>query len=442
MDIYKAIRISESEREGRECKMCDAPHLSGLMLMHLSHAIHHSVLNIAASASLLLVMARCGSTLWVMVTTAGLLLHQCWRCSRWLKAQRELYPAPVRFSHHLCGTRLCVAVESSIFMDEVKGKGVAGYGWAPYFFGGANHSLLDEAGPVYDQHRRLLHPWVVRVGKRIAAAAATTRLPQPESNRSGHVRLADWIAPHVSSLSGQAMRVPPLPFRKMAGHVWFWIALTTATADIWRPVARASFLCSSYDRELRQCLRESNDPDLCKLRTELGSLSNLVGHIYAVALGSVIPETSIICDILGELAGDSLLQKEVYGWLHECASREEGQSRFRAFIKERCGHYAFFPWGKPREIGDQLYYIDHVKCQAPWGAGRRRCPGAASGLEVVALVCAEVVRNYELTRKPTRKLQRMWLGFHHLVDWCFMANIRVIPRLCHTASCRKNGQHP
>ena len=160
-----------------------------------------------------------------------------------------------------------------------------------------------------------------------------------------------------------------------------------------------------------------------------------VGHVYAVMLGSTIPETTIACDLLHELAGDHRLQAKVRRWA------ADAEPAFEAFVRDRCEEYTFFDYGKARRMPHtgEVCRIDHKTARTPWGVGLRACPGARIGLHTVSAVCRHVLLDYELSlcdtsqsecARPVGRLlallgirasdwtQTGWgMGVHHLMRW-------------------------
>lgn len=156
--------------------------------------------------------------------------------------------------------------------------------------------------------------------------------------------------------------MPAWDVRRTWSKIVFLLWLTLMTGDKWRWLGRLIFRRSQHDRCLRARVKEA--PEFQSLRNSFG-VDVAVGHIYAVLLGSTLPETTIACDIMHELAGNHQLQEEVCRW----AAHDE--RAFEAFIRDRCEEYTFFAVGKPRRmpLTGEICRIDHETARTPWALG-------------------------------------------------------------------------
>ena len=276
---------------------------------------------------------------------------------------------------------------------------------------------------------RVIHPWIVsHVGPRILERARAARPPPPAD--CADVCLFDWLGAHIGGISAEAIGVPAWDVRRTSTKVAFFYTLTCLTADVWRWLGRLVFRRSRCDRKLRA--RVAKAPALRCLTDSFG-VDIAVGHVYAVMLGSTIPETTIACDLLHELAGDHRLQAKVRRWA------ADAEPAFEAFVRDRCEEYTFFDYGKARRMPHtgEVCRIDHKTARTPWGVGLRACPGARIGLHTVSAVCRHVLLDYELglcaqseCARPVGRLlallgirasdwtQTGWgMAMHHLMRW-------------------------
>ena len=202
-------------------------------------------------------------------------------------------------------------------------------------------------------------------------------------------------------------------------------------------LGRLVFRRSRDDRRMRARLEDA-PPGLRRVVDCFG-VDAAVGHVYAVMLGSTIPETTVACELLLGLAGDPGLQAEVRGWA------AEGELAFEAFVRDQCAEHTFFTYGKSRRMPHtgEVCRIDHKTARTPWGVGLRACPGARIGLHTVSAVCRHVLLDYELGLcdkppnecpvSPARLLallgirasdwtQTGWgMAVHHLMRWHTMS---------------------
>lgn len=382
---------------------------------------------------------------------AGFCVCVCWRRRGWgrLVAICLLYQllrlwwwawrsqgsaGAVRLKRPLWGWSTTVLLSDAARVWAIQKEPVVGDGYAPYYFSCGHTSILGSAGEAWRHHRREIHPWVAAVGTRIVELAQVTPISAPPTF---DVRLIDWVGPYYASISAKAMGIPDvvLPVRLTSWRVAFWLLLTLLTGDIWRWLGSAAFRWTRYDRSLREAIGTSCDAHLVRLRSVFGE-DDVVGHVCAVALGSVLPEASITCDILHELAANPPLQSAVRSWVAGASLADE--DRFGAFILDRCQRYPYFTFGKVRRFGAGEdahvdFMVDHRACRTPWGVGRRRCPGALTGQRTIGIVCTQILRRYTLTQREASSLPAMFLGLHHVAEWKARIRVEALPIATATA---------
>ena len=353
------------------------------------------------------------------------LAYQCARMAYWKRVQILWHntKAEVLLESWLWGFKPIVLVKDQAHISKLKREDVIKDDYAPYYFACANHSILGSAGETWRRDMKVVHPWIVSyVGPRILERVRSKR-PSPPADGTD-VCLFDWLSAHISSISAEAIGVPAWDVRRTWSKIVFLLWLTLMTGDKWRWLGRLIFRRSQHDRCLRARVKEA--PEFQSLRNSFG-VDVAVGHIYAVLLGSTLPETTIACDIMHELAGHHQLQEEVCRW----AAHDE--RAFEAFIRDRCEEYTFFAVGKPRRmpLTGEICRIDHEIARTPWGIGLRACPGARIGLHTVSAVCRHVLEEYELGLCGTSQLESMPLAGHHILRG--RAHIRL---------ARRSGQLP
>ena len=321
---------------------------------------------------------------------ALVLAYQCVRLAYWWQCQRPWRhaQAEVMLTSWLWGLGTTVFIKDENLVSKLKREDVIKNDSAPFYFACANPSILSSAGETWRRDMRVIHPWIVSyVGPRILERARAKRPPPPADCAA--VCLFDWLGAHIGGISAEAIGVPAFGVRRTWGKVVFFVALTSMTGDLWRWLGRLVFRRSRCDQNLRA--RVAKAPALRCLVDSFG-VDVAVGHVYAVLLGSTLPETTIACDLLHELAGDHRLQAEVRRWA------ADAEPAFEAFVRDRCEEYTFFDYGKSRRMPrtGEVCRIDHKTARTPWGVGLRACPGARIGLHTVSAVCRHVLLDYEL----------------------------------------------
>jgi len=154
---------------------------------------------------------------------------------------------------------------------------------------------------------------------------------------------------------------------------------------------------------------------MCDGLVEKFGLPETMGHLWAIVNGSSIPESSIVCDIITELADNIPEQENVLDML----GRGDAES-FRRWIRERVRKNVYFH--RQTKVLSQDVIFDgvhlaagqHVTVSLKWlnevyddevyttGFGLRKCPGAKIGLESIEHWVAHIVRNYRI-RAPSTK---------------------------------------
>ena len=369
---------------------------------------------------------------------ALVLAYQCVRLAYWWQCQRPWRhaQAEVLLTSWLWGLGTTVFIKDENLVSKIKCEDVIENDSAPFYFACANPSILGSAGERWRSDMRVIHPWIVsHVGPRILERARAARPPPPAD--CADVCLFDWLGAHIGGISAEAIGVPAWDVRRTLTKVVFFYTLTSLTADVWRWLGRLVFRRSRDDRRVRARLEDA-PPGLRRVVDCVG-VDAAVGHVYAVMLGSTIPETTVACDLLLGLAGDPGLQAEVRRWA------ADGEPAFEAFVRDQCAEHTFFTYGKSRQMPHtgEVCRIDHKTARTPWGVGLRACPGARIGLHTVSAVCRHVLLDYELSlcaqnecARPVGRLltllgirasdwtQTGWgMGVHHLMRW--RAHIRL-----------------
>jgi hypothetical protein len=360
-------------------------------------------------------MAKCRAI--ALVLAYQFVRMACWKRirSQWHNTQDE-----VRLSHLLWGFKTTVLVKAQDSIAQLRREDVIDDDSSPYYFACANHSILGSAGETWRRDMRVVHPWIISyVGPRILERVRSKRPPPPTDCTA--VCLFDWLSAHIGGISAEAIGVPAWSVRRTWSKVIFLLALTFITADVWRWLGRLIFRTSRYDRCLRARVKEA--PEFESLRDGFG-VDVAVGHIYAVLLGSTLPETTIACDLLHELAQDHQLQAEVCRWA------ADDEPAFEAFIRDRCEEYTFFFHGKSRRmpLTGEVCRINHRAARMPWGVGLRACPGARIGLHTVSAVCRHVLSEYELDLCGSSQIQmeQSSLAAHYFLGG--RARVRLLRR--------------
>ena len=372
--------------------------------------------------------------------TVLVLAYQCVRMAywRWVQQKWRHVRADVLLTSWLWGLGTTVFVRDRALVSKLGREDVVGDDSASYYFACANPSVLGSAGERWRRDMRVIHPWIVSyVGPRILERARAAGPPPPAA--CADVCLFDWLGAHIGGISAEAIGVPAWDVRRTLTKVVFFYTLTSLTADVWRWLGRIVFRRSRDDRHVRARLEDA-PPGLRRVVDCFG-VDAAVGHVYAVMLGSTIPETTVACDLLLGLAGDPGRQAEVRAWA------ADGEPAFEAFVRDQCAEHAFFTYGKSRRMPHtgEVCRIDHKTARTPWGVGLRACPGARIGLHTVSAVCRHVLLDYELSlcdtsqsecARPVGRLlallgirasdwtQTGWgMGVHHLMRW--RAHIRL-----------------
>ena len=286
----------------------------------------------------------------------------------------------------------------------------------PYFFGGAYESnILASTGAEWLRQRAMIHPLIVQRSARFAELARETPLRLPLGRG---VWLPRAIGEHAANISAAALGTA-CPVDVVS--IWYRVAvlciLTSTIADCWRPLGRLLLRHTALDQQLRAFVQRSADPEVREVRDACGLLGTL-GHLWAISLGSTIPETSVVCDILEELAAHTSLQSSVRGWIREGGKDDP---RFLEWIQGRCHRYVFFWTSKPRDDGGAAAVVSLDSVGAPFGLGQRRCPGARIGMRTVSLIVAAVLLDHELSLARAPCLRRQTLGIHHLFRPCLVS---------------------
>jgi len=176
-----------------------------------------------------------------------------------------------------------------------------------------------------------------------------------------------------------------------------------------------------YAREQRRVMMEiqTGRYPACNRFVEAFGLSETMGHLWVIVNGSSLPESSIVCDIVAELAGNETEQERV---LHMVQQGHD--SELTAWIRERLQKFVYFDRQNKtlsRDVefdGVHLAAGQVMKVNLKWlndnydelytmGFGQRRCPGAAIGAASIQHWIAHIVRNYRIGVPPRDLIFRL-----------------------------------
>jgi len=358
-----------------------------------------------------------------LLALAILLAYQLIRALR-IAWMRHSTGKPFEPRGRACGWNIDYQVVDAIQSKKLRNHPVVPNLPAPLFFGGGyDNNILMATGAEWRDQKALLHPFIVRRATAFEkfARSTTVRLPS-----HGHrVWLPRAIGEHAASVSAAALGTE---CRVDVVDIWYrgivGVLLTWYIADWWRGLSRWLLRRTTLDRQLQAFVQTTVDPEVLSMRERYGDL-NTVGNLWAVSLGSTLPETSVTCDILHELAGNAATQSTVRRWLQE-GGKDDG--RFAEWISGRCREYVFFKFSKPRFDDDgAAAAISLEAVRAPFGVGKRRCPGARIGERTVGLIVADVLIEHQLTIARAPCLPHLALGIHHLVAPC-LVNVAPLAR--------------
>lgn len=347
------------------------------------------------------------------------------------------------------GLLQCVLVVSSKRFFEAIRKGLRDRVVPATIVMGGGHpqNILSSCGKRWQTQSKLIHKCIQKAGGRYNACLGT----QLQSFRfdDGRVDLFNECARINRCAMADALGIPIFEYsaRKMTSLFYaYGYLINMFVLPKWMAERVAFYLHELlFGCETRRITKiiSSNQHKVCSEYAEAFGISETMGHLWAIVNGSSIPEASIICDIVADLANNVTEQDRVVEMLTQNRIEE-----FEQWIHEKCRTHVFFPHQTKSLVCDMVVDGVHlaagqlVKVHLKWlneiypdmhttGFGLRRCPGGRIGIHSVERCVAHIVRNYHVQAPPGLRFsaacrlqaacpyQEYSMGFKHIVAGYF-----------------------
>lgn len=295
-----------------------------------------------------------------------------------------------------------------------------------FVMGGAHkNNILSSQGPTWKGQRALIRGTISRSYGAYKAAMGKTVLSLGE----GTVDLFSEVAKANRAVIAEALGIPRFEYDAKGAAALFWgygfFVYCARSLLIPRRVYEVAgkwmndMVVGEESNRVAKLIRTGSEYPFARKLVEEFGLEEAMGHLWAVVHGSSIPEASITCDILGDLAkSDPSGQRtaEILGL---------PPKDYEAWVEEQVRGHVFFPWQMKvlaRDVdvdGARIPAGQRVLVELKWlnetfggqfttGYGQRVCPGAQMGLTNIAHTLRHILTNYRVQAPEN------W--FYRLVD--------------------------
>ena len=324
-------------------------------------------------------------------------------------------PSGVRWHfRHFLGTEMELSISSARMLQQLPHKHIRDR--VPRsvlpFSNGAGDAILGSAGVLWDDQRPVLHPFIGKDMAKSWLPALSRELRFPR--REGSVDLFDSVMAHISRISSESLglREHRFPYEVLISEGLWKHGLEYLLPEQLLPSGWSEFWASRYD--IASVIRD--DTPLFRTLCERYGKAQAVGHLFVLKLGSTLPETGMVCDILLHLAANSEEQQRLFETVRPDGDEAAFESEMRVLAKRFPYFKVVMRWTtEPIDLAGttippgtacafRLHEANNNGSSSKsfsWGCGIRACPGRALGFRTVCAVVSGILRRYQLSFAPS-----------------------------------------
>ena len=272
--------------------------------------------------------------------------------------------------------------------------------------GGYSNSILTSTGKKWAQQASIIHPWIHENRQGFITLSEKTPISFPK--KQGSIEIYPFILKHISNISSSILGLHPhkFPYKQVLIQGSIIYLLNLIFSYNWK-------IKPSYNLQKHI---EKNNQLFSRLKNKLGH-DEAVGCFHVLKLGSTLPESTILCDILIHLGENPEIQNTLYQILIE-----NKLEKFMRMVYNLIRKFTYFKYLKKITTSDQVldnytipknticgfpigkYNERQFKYNYTWGFGLRQCPGKMIGLDVISIILNKIIKKYQFTsRKSTFK---------------------------------------
>lgn len=332
-------------------------------------------------------------------------------------------PTGIRFSTDgLLGSNGHYVVEDLALLKQHAKVLVHPTAGARVYMGGVREkNILCAPAGAYERQRMIIHPFITTHSGQYLSLLKNTELVL--KTESGQVNLLEEVGKYVAHIS-----TGPMGLKLRHGFSWQNVSKAVLgigvllgfgfSERLLRYILRCFLPFTALEQQIAEFVDKSDSKFVRDLIVNFGR-HETIGHIWGVINGSIIPETNMICSIMRELAAKPESQEAVHAMICEDTMETLLQNKqFDEWILRKCREHAFFrstsriaeeafvyqghkiPKGASLRI--PIAKLNDLGASLTWGFGRRSCPGAQIGKNIIKFVVFRIVRYYRvhLEREP------------------------------------------
>jgi len=312
-------------------------------------------------------------------------------------------------------------LDPAVLKDHAKALVHPTAGARVYMGGLREENILCSPGGVWGQQQAIIHKFIRSHVDQYLTLLQNTELVLEGAD--GRVDLLEAVGRYVTHIS-----TSPMGLTFKGGFRWRVMATLFFVVGafphigplegIVKFVLRKLMPLLDAERQIGKFVDETETSFVRDLAAQFGR-HETIGHLWAIINGSIIPETNMICSILHELAMDPAAQEAVHQMVRQDdMATVTTNEAFEAWVAGKCREHAFFrstsriaeesldvggyviPQGADLRIPiDKLNALPGVALT--WGFGKRRCPGAQIGKNIIKLTISRIMRRYRIALEDT-----------------------------------------
>lgn len=291
-----------------------------------------------------------------------------------------------------------------------------------YMGGLREENILCSPGGAWERQRAIIHPFIGTHAGQYLTLLQNSELVFQDKN--GRIDLLEEVGRYVAHIS-----TTPMGLEIEGGFRWrdvtrfsFFVGASLYLGPFERLskfVLRKMLPFLHLEQQITKFVNQSDSSFVRNLTAEFGK-HETVGHIWAIVNGSVIPETNMICSIMHELGEDPASQDAVYEMIcNDSAKTVMHNALFDEWVATKCREHAFFR--STSRVAEEDFVVDGytipkgASLRIPiaklndvpgvsltWGFGKRTCPGAQIGKNIIKFTIFRIVTSFRvgLERQP------------------------------------------